>query len=368
MLRLPNRHGEAMMMTRAKKSRSGKVGLPPGSLVHVGERPAEKTRISLIHFDEQSLEEMEINSIPECLPFIQKTGVTWIFFEGLPDIPILEELGSNFGLHPLTLEDILNTDQRPKIEDYEDYLYIVIKMFHNGTPGIIESKSEQISILLGINFVISFQEKVSDTFQTVRDRLHNPKSRLRKSGPDYLTHALLDAIVDHYFIILEDLGERIEILEEALVKNPSSALLGNLQGLKKEMLLLRKSLWPLREMISTLERLESPLITKSSALYFKDIYDHTIHIIDTLETFREMLSGMLDIYLSSISNRMNEVMKVLTIIATLFMPLTFIAGIYGMNFKYMPELEWRWGYAMVWVVLLTVASLMILYFRKRKWW
>jgi len=355
-------------MTRTKKTRLGKVGLPPGSLVHIGENLSERSKISLFHYDEQSFQEMEIQQISGCASYLIKTGVTWISFQGIPDIPVLEELGLHFGLHPLTLEDILNTDQRPKMEDYGDYLYIVLKMFYNDSPNRDDIKSEQISILFGANFAFSFEEKESDTFDAIRERIRNAKGRLRKSGPDYLTHALMDAVVDHYFLILENLGERIELLEETLVKTPSSGLLNALQRLKKEMILLRKSLWPLREMITSLERSESPLISKSSLLYFRDIYDHTIHIIDTLETFRDLLSGMLDIYLSSISNRMNEVMKLLTVIATIFMPLTFIAGIYGMNFKYMPELEWRWGYAMVWVVLLIIAGGMIIYFRRKNWW
>jgi len=355
-------------MRRNKKTRSGKVGLPPGSLVSVGEKLSEKSKITLTYYDEQCLQEMDIRRISGCASFIKKTGVTWINFEGIPEVTVLEELGLSFGLHPLTLEDILNTDQRPKTEDYGDYLYIVLKMFYNDNQGAIDIKSEQISIIFGVNFVISFQEQESNTFQTIRERLNNAKGRLRKSGPDYLTHALIDAIVDHYFLILENVGERIELLEEKLVKTPSTGLLSAIQELKKELILLRKSLWPLREMINSLERSESPLVNESSAFYFRDIYDHTIHIIDTLETYRDMLSGMLDIYLSSISNRMNEVMKVLTVIATLFMPLTFIAGVYGMNFKYMPELEWRWGYAMVWAVLLIIAGGMLLYFRKKKWW
>ncbi len=357
-------------MMGAKKTRSGKVGLPPGSLVHVGERGAEPSRISLIHYDALGLEEREIGQITGCAPFLKKNGVTWISFEGIPESAVLEELGLNLGVHPLTLEDILNTDQRPKMEDYGDYLYLVMRMFYNNNEGRSGDgiKSEQISILFGDGFVLSFQERASDTFAAVRERLRNAKGKLRQSGPDYLTHALIDAIVDHYFLILEDLGERIERLEEALVKTPTAGLLSALQGLKKELLILRKSLWPLREMINGLERSDSPLISRSSVLYFRDIYDHTVHIIDTLETYRDMLSGMLDIYLSSVSNRMNEIMKVLTVIATLFMPLTFVAGIYGMNFKYMPELEWRWGYAMAWGLLLAIAGGMLLYFRRKKWW
>jgi magnesium transporter len=285
----------------------------------------------------------------------------------IDDVKMVEGLGECYGLHPLVLEDIMNTDQRPKIEDYGEYAFIVLKMLHyQERSGQIEP--EQISLILGQNFVFSFQEgKTGDVFGPIRDRIRNGKGRVRKMGADYLVYSLVDAVVDNYFVILEKLGERVEFLEEELVAQPTPRTLKEIHSLKREMIFLRKALWPLREVIGVLERGESPLIRESTRIYLRDVYDHTIQVIDTIETIRDMVSGMLDIYLSSISNRLNAVMKVLTIIATVFMPLTFLAGLYGMNFKHMPELEWPWGYPMVLMIMLAVASSMLIYFKKKKW-
>jgi magnesium transporter len=265
------------------------------------------------------------------------------------------------------LEDILNTNQRPKIEDYGEYHYIVLKMLTvERGYGIA---SEQVSIILGRQFVLSFQEGIAgDLFSSVRERLQNEKGRIRKMGADYLAYSLIDAIVDHYFTILETFGEEVELVEEELVLNPKDETLRRIQRLRREMLLLRRSVWPLREVVSTMERGESPLIADQTKVYLRDVYDHTVQTIDSIETLREMLSGMLDIYLSSVSNRLNAVMKVLTIIATIFMPLTFLAGVYGMNFRHMPELEWPWAYPAVLLVMLAIGLSMVTYFKKRKWW
>jgi len=349
-----------------KKVAKKKMGLPPGTLVHVGEKKAEKVRISIIDYDEAHVEEKEAKSVEECFPFKDKPSVTWINVDGLHEVNLIEQLGAHFGLHPLLLEDILHTEQRPKLEDHEAYLFVVLKMFYyNGEAREIEA--EQVSLILGPNFVISFQEREGDVFKYVRERIRNSKGRIRKVGADYLAYALIDAIVDNYFIILEKLGETIESLEEELVTNPMPDTLQTIHHLKREMIFLRKSVWPLREVISALDRGESPLIQESTDVYLRDLYDHTIQVIDSVETFRDMVSGMLDIYLSSVSNKMNEVMKVLTIIATIFIPLTFIAGIYGMNFQYMPELGWRWGYPAVWFVIGTILIVMLVYFRRKKW-
>jgi magnesium transporter len=354
-------------MSMRSKPRSRKAGLPPGALIHIGDKLTEATRMTLLDYDEAQVQEKEIKTVDECRPFKDRPTVTWVQMVGLQDTNILEELGTVFGLHPLTLEDILNTDQRPKMEDFGEYIYVVLKTFYSAGDQWDDIVPEQISIVLGAGFVISFQERESDLFKSIKERIMAGKGRLRKSGADYLTYSLVDTIVDHYFGILETLGEKIEVTEEALIKNPSTATLQAIQHLKRKMLFLRKSVWPLRETINRLGRAESPLIHESSSIYFKDIYDHTIQVIDTIETFRDMLSGMLDIYLSSISNRMNEIMKMLTIIATIFMPLTFLAGVYGMNFKYMPELEWPWGYFMILAIMITIAVSMLFYFRKRKW-
>jgi magnesium transporter len=317
-------------------------------------------------YDEAYFQEKEIKTIEECFVFKDKPTVTWINVDSLHQVEILEKLGECYGLHPLVLEDILNTDQRPKMEDYGEYIYIVLKDL-DYPDKINQIESEQISLILGPNFVFSFQEREGDTFNPIRERIRNNKGRIRKLGADYLAYNLLDSTVDNYFIILEKLGEKIELLEEKLVTHPTSEMLQGIHHLKREMILLRKVVWPLREVISGLIRAESSLVQESTKVYLRDIYDHTIQTIDTIETYRDMVSSMLDIYLSSVSNRLNSVMKVLTIIATIFMPLTFIAGIYGMNFKYMPELEWRWGYPVIWFVFVLIGISMLIYFKKKKW-
>jgi magnesium transporter len=353
-------------MPRLIKRRSKKSGLPPGTLVHIGEKKAERVKISIVDYDEAQFQEKEAKTVEECFPFKDKPTVTWINIDGLHDVEIIEKIGKHFGLHPLLLEDILNTEQRPKMEDFEDYIFIVLKMLYYEEEAH-EIQAEQVSLILGSNFVLSFQEQEGDVFKFIRDRIRNGKGRIRKAGADYLAYALVDAIVDHYFIILEKLGEKIESIEEELVTNPTPETLQTIHHLKREMIFLRKSVWPLREVISVLERGESTLIQESTGIYLRDLYDHTIQVIDSIETFRDMVSGMLDIYLSSISNKMNEVMKVLTIIATIFIPLTFIAGIYGMNFQYMPELGWRWGYPLVWLVMSAILITMLVYFKRKKW-
>jgi len=354
-------------MPKLTKKRSQKAGLPPGTLIHIGEKKREEPKITILDYDEAQFQEREAKSIEECFPFKEKPTVTWINVEGLHQVEVLERLGGCYGLHPLVLEDILNTDQRPKMEDYGEYIYVVLKMLnYDDKSGQIEV--EQISLVLGQNFVLSFQEgKEEDVFGLLRERLRGAKGRIRKMGADYLAYSLIDSVVDHYFIILERLGERVEFLEEELVTEPTTKTLQEIYNLKREMIFLRKAVWPLREVISGLERGESSLIQQNTQIYFRDVYDHTIQVIDTIETFRDTVSGMLDIYLSSVSNRLNAVMKVLTIIATIFMPLTFLAGIYGMNFKYMPELEWRWGYPLVWMIMIAIGIFMLIYFRKKKW-
>ena len=351
---------------RLFKSPIKKSGMPPGTLVHVGEQKTEAVRITYMDYDEQKMQEKQVASIEECFPFKATPTVTWINIDGLHDVKLIEKLGAQFEVHPLVLEDILNTGQRPKVEDFDRYIYVVLKMlrYSDEQQGV---EAEQVSLLLGSNYVISFQERVGDVFEPIRDRIRNAKGRIRRMACDYLMYSLLDAVVDGYFAILERLGEKIESMEEELVSAPSEKTLEQIHRLKSEMIFLRKSVWPLREVISGLQRTESSLIKESTGLYLRDVYDHTIQVIDTVESFRDMASGMLDIYLSSLSNRMNAVMKVLTIIATIFIPLTFIAGIYGMNFKYMPELERHWGYPLVLFVMGIVAVVMLIYFRKKRW-
>lgn len=346
--------------------RSTKAGLPPGTLVYTGQLQVEAVRITVIDYDEQHVQEKQVASPEECFPFREMPTVTWINVDGLHDVSVIEQLGKAFDLHPLLLEDVLSTSQRPKFEDYEKHLFLVLRMLHFG-DDLPTIETEQVSLIVGPNFVLTFQERVGDVFDVVRDRIRSGKGRVRRFGADYLAYSLLDAIVDSYFAVLEKLGEKIEDLEEELVSDPNQATLRRIHSLKREMINLRRSIWPLRELVNGLHRSESSLIAKPTSIYLRDVYDHTIHIIDTIESFREMMSGMVDIYLSSVSNRMNAVMKVLTIIATLFIPLTFIVGIYGMNFEYMPELRWRYGYASVWVVMIVVASVMLIYFHRKRW-
>jgi len=343
-----------------------KPGSPPGTLVHSGEKKLEEVRISLIDYNTAHVEEKTLKSMSEALPFKESSTVTWINIDGLHDTSVIESIGKEFDVHPLVLEDILSTQQRPKMEDYDNYLYLVLRMiqFDEETK---QAQDEQLSLIVGSNYVISFQEQTGDVFDPIRERLRNEKGRIRKMGTDYLTYALIDAIVDHYFTTLENYGDVIAEIEEDLFHDREDDPMGRIHGLKQEMIYLRKSIWPLREVLSQLSRGESKVFKKDTLIYLRDVYDHTIQIIDTVETYRDLLSGLLDLYLSSLSNRMNEVMKVLTIIATLFIPLTFIAGVYGMNFKYMPELEWRWSYPIVWLVMIVVSALMLIYFRRKKW-
>jgi len=360
-----NRH-EEIRIPRIIQNRHKKVGLPAGTVVYTGDKKTEKVRIAIIDYDEAQFQEKEAQTVEECFPFKDKPTVTWINIDGIHQVDIIEKIGKHFNLHPLVLEDIVNTGQRPKMEDFVDYLFVVLKMLHYDEKEKAV-RAEQVSLILGSNYVISFQETEGDVFDPIRERIRMERGRIRKMGADYLVYSLIDEIIDNYFLILEKLGEKIEDMEDALIADPTPETLQAIHGLKREMIFLRKSVWPLREVISRLERWESPLIDKSMAIYLRDVYDHTIQVIDAIETFRDMLSGMLDIYLSSISNRMNEIMKVLTMIATIFIPLTLIAGIYGMNFKYMPELESPWSYPMIYLVMLVIGVIMVIYFRRKRW-
>jgi magnesium transporter len=353
-------------MSKIFRKRSEKVGLPPGTIVHIGERKAQKHRITIVDYDETKFQERELETIEESFPFKDTSTITWINIDGLHQLKIIEKIGKHFNIHPLVLEDIANTEQRPKMEDFDDYLFLILKMicFEEKDKRI---KVEQVGLILGSNFVISFREEKGNVFDPVRQRIISKKGRIRKKGADYLAYALIDVIVDSYFLILERIGDQIEDLEEDLMDGPRQETMQAIHSLKRELLQFRKSVWPLQEMINKLEKGESEMFNESTQIYLKDVHDHTIHVIDTIEIFHDMLSGLLDLYISSVSNKMNEIMKVLTIIATIFIPLTFIAGVYGMNFKYMPILEWRYGYPMVLLVMLIIGVGMIIYTRKREW-
>jgi len=353
-------------MPRLIKKRSKKAGLPPGTLVHIGEERSGRTKIRVLEYDELNFQEKELEAIEGCFLFKEQPAVTWVHVEGVHQVELLAKLGECFSLHPLVMEDILNTDQRPKMEDYGEDLFIVLKMlsYNDKTDEIT---AEQVCLFLRASSILSFREGEGNVFANVQERIRSGKGRLRKMGADYLAYTLVDIIVDNYFVILEKLGERVEALEEKLLTAPTTPTLQKIQRLKREMIFLRRWIWPLREVISGLERGESPRIQETTRIYLRDVYDHTIQVMDTIEIFRDMLSGMLDIYLSSLNNRLNSVMKVLTIIATIFMPLTFIAGVYGMNFKHFPELDWRWGYPGVLLLMAIIAGFMLMSFKKKKW-
>ncbi len=353
-------------MDKISTKRTEKIGLPPGTLIHIGQKKVEKPKITFIAYNEEKFLEKTPGSLKECLPLKEDAKVNWINLTGLHQTELLEEIGSYFKIHSLVLEDILNTTERPKLEDYGSYLFFLLKRFHL-SPKAGEIEIEQVALVLGDKYLLSFEEKENETFEPVREQLRIGKNRLRNSGVDYLAYSLIDLTVDQYFAVLEKLGEEIEVLEVEVVEKPERETLEKIHHLKRKLLQVRKSIWALREVLNSLERIGSPLMEKETLLYLRDVYDHTIEIIDTVETYREMLSGMLDVYLSSLSNRLNEVMKVLTIIATIFMPLTFIAGVYGMNFKYMPELYWKWGYPATWLIMLAIGFSMYYYFKRRGW-
>lgn len=354
-------------MKKLLKKHSRKSGLPPGTLVHIGETTAAQPKITVIDYDSDNFEEKQITDIQQCADFKKKPSISWINIDGLQNIDLIEQIGRIFNIHPLSLEDIVATDQRPKSEVFENYVFIVLKMltFNNSDKTI---DSGQVSLVLGDNFVLSFQEKPGDVFDPIRQRIRLAKGKIRKMKTDYLVYSLIDAIVDNYFLILENFGEIIEDLEAELIADPTEKTIRKIHSIKREMILLRKSIWPLREVINSFRKSEISLISESTGVYFSDVYDHTIQVIDTTESFRDMVSGMIDIYLSSISNKMNAVMKVLTIIATIFMPLGFLAGVYGMNFAYFPELHYKWMYPLgFWGIIIVVVSIMIVFFKRKNW-
>ncbi len=352
---------------KPSKQRSKKVGLPPGSLVYIGQERTHKAHVSVIHFDGHGLTERIVATPDECLP-LPETGVTWINVDAVHDSQLLGRFGELFQLHPLMLEDILNTEQRPKLEVSDKVIYIMAKMleYRAGTRTIM---SEQVSMVLGERWILTFQEELGDEFEPIRERLRAGSPRLRDSGPDYLAYALLDTMVDRYFLVLEQLGEELERLEDQMdsMQNLSPDLLRDMHDIKRELIFMRKTVWPMREVVSTLQNLDSPLMKPATTAYLRDVHDHAIQVIDSLETYRDLLSSAQDLYLSIISNRMNEVMKVLTVMSSIFIPLTFIVGVYGMNFRYMPELETPWAYPAVWVVMLVIALSLLLIFRRKRW-
>jgi magnesium transporter len=340
--------------------------MPPGKLVYIGDEKNKQPKITVFDYDGSHFDEQHSFQAEDCFKYKNTSTSTWINVDGIHDISIIEKIGKHYGISSLVLEDIVNTNSRPKIDDFKEYVFIVLKMLsydkekHN-------LKVEQVSLILGKNFVISFQEDEGDLFDGIRARLRDPESRARTFKSDYLTYVLMDRIVDEYFLIIESMGEELEQMEEDVSANPSKEFLQRYNELKRDSVFLRKSVWPLREVINYLLRNEVGLIRPEVLPYFRDLYDHTIQVIDTTETYRDLFSDIMDLYLSTLSLKMNEVMKVLTVISTIFMPLTFIVGVYGMNFHFMPELSWRYGYFIVWGFMAMIGLGMILFFKRRKW-
>jgi magnesium transporter len=356
----------ASVRRRETRRLAAKAGLAPGTLVHVGDHRAGEVGLTRIVFTEGTFEESRPGAVAECFPLAPAPAVTWLHVTGLHRPELIEALGAVLELHPLLQEDILNTDQRPKVEDYGGYLFLILKPLEwDAASG--ELRAEQISLILGPNWVVTFEEREPCLFLPVLERLRTAKGRIRKGGADYLAYALVDAVVDRYFEVLEKLGEKVEDLDESLMAAPDRGVMNHLHALRQELIVLRKAVWPLREVLGSLERDDDDLIQPPTRVYFRDVYDHSLRIIENLESYREMVSGMQELYLSSVSHRLNEVMKVLTVFTAIFAPLTFIVGVYGMNFRYLPELELRWAYPALWAVMAAAAGGMVWFFRRRKW-
>ncbi|MFW9957886.1 MAG: magnesium/cobalt transporter CorA [Candidatus Odinarchaeota archaeon] len=347
------------------KRRSDKIGLPPGTPIHIGQRRIDIPKILLVDYNAEKIR-IETAATPEHLsqPSPEQM-LRWIHLSGVHDVELVQNVCKPYNIHPLVVEDVVNTEHRTKLEIHSEYIFIVLKVFNVAeNEGVI---LEQISIILGQSFILTFQESADELFKSIITRLQQSRGNLRNSGPDYLAYTILDVIVDQYFIFTESLSEQIEVLEDEVIENPMTQTLQNLYRLKRIVSIARRNLWPLRENVGRIYREPSPLINPATGIYLRDLYDHVIQINDYLESYREALSSMLDTYLSSVSNKMNAVMKVLTVISTVFIPLTLIAGIYGMNFYNMPELAWSYGYTTIMLVMLILGTIMLAYFRKIEW-
>jgi len=351
---------------------AAQVGQSPGTVVYLGPERDAAVTVQLIRYRDERFEELRDLSLDDALARLgEGEGVRWLNVNGVHQAELVERIGQALDLHPLTMEDIVSLGQRPKVEDYDRYLYVSLRMLSYGDAqdpgGRPHLQNEQLSLVLTGGVVVTFQERPGDVFEPLRERLRQGKGRLRRMGPDYLAYALMDIVIDRYFTVLEDYGDAIEALEAEILEDPSNDVLQRVNHLKRETLLVRKAVWPLREVISGLERDEGELMSREVIAYLRDAHDHAIQVIDTVETLRDMLTNLHDMYLSALSYRMNDVMKVLTIIATIFIPLSFLVGVYGMNFQHMPELKWPWAYPALWGVMLAVALGMLAAFRRRGW-
>jgi magnesium transporter len=356
------------MPHRHKKRRSQKAGLPPGTPVHTGEIKSERTVITALHYTADKVTEKELLRAEDCREWLGREGVLWINVTGLADVAALQEIGKIFSLHPLIVEGIVNTDQRPKFEDYGNVFYVVIRLIvYTAGDSDNEVHTDQVSLVVGKGFVLSFLEQPAKVFDPVRERVRHIQGRICSQGADYLLYRLMDTVVDDYFGTLEKLGDETEDLEDAIIEGADSQDLNEIHRLRRQMIHLRKAIWPLRDVIGTLAHGESPLIERETMIYFRDVYDHAVQAMDTVETYRDTLSAILDMYLSGVNLRLNEVMKVLTVIATIFLPISFLASLWGMNFRFMPELLQPWGYPAALLVMLSVVGGMLLFFKRKHW-
>jgi magnesium transporter len=354
-----------LIQPRRRRLAGVRPGAVPGSIEPHAPEAVRPARLALVHYTAAGLVETEVERLEDCFPFLGQPGVTWINIDGLGDPGVLARAGDRFGFHPLALEDVVTAPQRPKLEAYSDHAFLVLRMVRLAP----ELEEEQVSLFLGANYVVTVQERAGgDVFESVRERIRRDRGRIRRAGPDYLAYSLVDAVVDGYFPVLDGLGERLEALEDEAVTDPLASLLARIQHARRDLLSLRRGLWPTREAVLALLRDDSPLVSAETRTFLRDCHDHTVQALEIVETYRETASALIEIYLSAQNQRLNEVMKVLTVIATLFIPLTFIASIYGMNFEYMPELRWRWSYPSVLGVMGAVAGSLLYYFRRRGWW
>jgi len=347
------------------KTSSDTVGMHPGALVHVGEKLVEKVIFDKIEYNETKFSHETKETIEDCFVTADESTVTWTNIIGLHDADVIHKIGDHYSIHPLVQSDIMNTELRPKIENHEEYIQIILKLPHILSGN--ELFMEQISFIVGKSYVLSFQETNDDIFDPIRERLKNSIGKIREKQSDYLSYALVDAIIDYYYVVMEKIEIQTEGIEEELMDNPTPKTLQILHTLKQEMVVLRKSIWPTREVIDRFDRMESDIIQESTRAYLHDVYNHTVQVMDNIEGLRELISGMLDTYLSSIGNKMNEVMKTLTIIASIFIPITFIAGVYGTNFVFVPELQWEGSYFVMLGVMAVIVLVMMLWFRNKKW-
>lgn len=346
--------------------RRRKLGMPPGSLIDFKEKSSQRVDVTVLDYNSDQVQEYSVRdelSLRDCL---NESTVSWINVDGIHNVDLIQRIGDKFQLHPLMLEDIMNPNHRPKIEDFETFIHFTLKMITYDKVSR-KIKSEQVSFVLGSNWVISFQEQNDDIFDPIRERIRNNKGTIRKRGADYLLYALVDIIVDHYFIVIDEIEHEISHLEKVILQDEHHNVMHEIQRLKKDFIFLRKSILPVRDAVGSMQKVKCELINEQTQIYLKDVFDHTVYITDSIEVDREMLNSLMEVHLSSLSNRLNKVMKVLTVISTIFIPLTFIVGVYGMNFKFMPEIEWEYGYLYSWILLILVTLVLLIVLKKKKW-